>query len=134
MLGKTRLPFCRILHRETIERSAKSMILLGILIGVSPCLPLLGALTTIAGWAKGPFVGAFWGLSFGLGTILSPLIILALVAGGLGKLLSLKPILHQVASRICGTIQMSPAPFTLVCIYLLKSKRKSLVTYQKGAG
>jgi len=102
MLGRTRLPFCRILHRETIEKSAKSMILLGILIGVSPCLPLLGALTTIAGLAKGPLVGAFWGLSFGLGTVISPLIILALVAGGLGKLLSLKPILHQVASRLCG--------------------------------
>lgn len=102
MLGRTRLPFCRILHRETIERSARSMILLGILIGVSPCLPLLGALTTIAGLAKGPFIGAFWGLSFGLGTVISPLIILALVAGGLGRLLSLKPILHQVASRLCG--------------------------------
>ena len=102
MLGRTKFFFCRLLHRETIERSAKSMILLGILIGVSPCLPLLGALTTIAGLAKGPLVGAFWGLSFGLGTALSPLIILALVAGGLGKLLSLKPILHQVASRICG--------------------------------
>ncbi len=101
-LGRTRLPFCHIFHRETIERSTKSMILLGILIGVSPCLPLLGALTTIAGLAKGPLVGAFWGLSFGLGTVISPLIILALVAGGLGKLLSLKPILHQVASRICG--------------------------------
>ncbi len=102
MLGRTRLPFCRILHRETIERSARSMILLGILIGVSPCLPLLGALTTIAGLAKGPLVGAFWGFSFGLGTVISPLIILALVAGGLGKLLSLKPTLYQVASRLCG--------------------------------
>jgi len=102
MMGKTRLSFCRILHRETIERSAKSMVLLGILIGVSPCLPLLGALTTIAGLARGPLVGAFWGFSFGLGTVISPLILLALAAGGLGKLLSLKPILHQIASRLCG--------------------------------
>ncbi len=102
ILGRTKFFFCRLLHRETIEKSTKSMVLLGILIGVSPCLPLLGALTTIAGLAKGPLVGAFWGFSFGLGTVISPLIILALVAGGLGKLLSLKPILHQVASRICG--------------------------------
>lgn len=102
ILGRTKFFFCRLLHRETIERSTKSMILLGILIGVSPCLPLLGALATIAGLAKGPLVGAFWGFSFGLGTAISPLIILALVAGGLGKLLSLKPILHQVASRLCG--------------------------------
>lgn len=102
MLGRIRLPFCRILHRETIERSAKSMILLGVLIGISPCLPLLGALTTIAGLAKGPLVGAFWGFSFGLGTVISPLIILALIAGGLGKILSLKPTLYQVASRLCG--------------------------------
>ncbi len=102
ILGRTRFFFCQLLHRETIERSAKSMILLGILIGVSPCLPLLGALAAIAGLAKGPFIGAFWGLSFGLGTVISPLILLALVAGGLGRLLSLKPILHQVASRLCG--------------------------------
>ncbi len=102
ILGRTRFPFCRLLHKETIEKSAKSMILLGILIGVSPCLPLLGALTTIAGLAKGPFVGAFWGLSFGLGTVISPLIILALVAGSLGKLLSLKPIFYQTFSRLCG--------------------------------
>jgi thiol:disulfide interchange protein DsbD len=102
ILGRTKFFFCRLLHRETIEKSTKSMILLGILIGISPCLPLLGALATIAGLAKGPLVGAFWGFSFGLGTAISPLIILALVAGGLGKLLSLKPILHQVTSRICG--------------------------------
>lgn len=102
ILGRTRFFFCRLLHRETIERSTKSMVLLGILIGVSPCPPLIGVLTTIAVEAKGPFMGTFWGLSFGLGTVISPLIILALVAGGLGKLLSLKPILHQVASRICG--------------------------------
>ena len=102
ILGRTKFFFCRLLHRETIEKSTKSMVLLGILIGLAPCLPLLGTLSIIAGLAKGPLVGAFWGFSFGLGTVISPLIILALVAGGLGKLLSLKPILHQVASRLCG--------------------------------
>jgi len=102
LLGGKGFPLCRILHRETIERSTKSMILLGILIGLAPCLPLLGALTIIAGLAKGPLMGAFWGLSFGLGTVISPLILLALVAGSLGKLFSLKPIFYQTFSRLCG--------------------------------
>lgn len=95
-------PLCRILHRETIERGTKSMILLGVLIGLAPCLPLLGALTIIAGLAKGPLMGAFWGLSFGLGTVISPLIILAPIAGGLGRLLSSKPVFYQTFSRLCG--------------------------------
>lgn len=102
LLGGKGFPFCCILHRETIEKSTKSIILLGILIGLAPCLPLLGALSVIAGVAKGPVIGAFWGFSFGLGTVISPLIILAPIAGGLGRLFSLKPIFSRTFSRLCG--------------------------------
>jgi sulfite exporter TauE/SafE len=103
VLGRTKFTFCRILHRETIERSTKSMILLGILTGFSPCLPLAGALGIIAGLAPGSLAGAFWGFSFGLGTVVSPLILLALAAGGVGRLFSLKPALHRALRGVCGS-------------------------------
>jgi len=54
--------------------------LLGIVVGLAPCPPLL-ALLSLALLEKSIFIGALMGLSFGLGTILSPIIVLGFMAG-----------------------------------------------------
>jgi len=55
------------LMRHTLDSSLKSMGLLGFVVGITPCTPLLGILTYIAFSAETPMVGAFDALCFGLG-------------------------------------------------------------------
>jgi sulfite exporter TauE/SafE len=53
----------------------------GFLIGVSPCAPLLALLFDIALMSKGLLDGIFYALFFGLGTFLSGLITIGVIAG-----------------------------------------------------
>jgi sulfite exporter TauE/SafE len=53
------------------------LFLFGFIIGISPCAPLLVLLFEIALIAKNVFQGALYGLSFGLGTFISGVIIAA---------------------------------------------------------
>jgi len=80
------------------------IIFLGIIVGFAPCLPLFGVLAYIAVQAKGLLHGGLLGLSFGIGTLLSPLIILAPVAAHIPNLLAKRPIIGKIFSRICGLI------------------------------
>ena len=57
------------------------MIAIGILIGFAPCLPLYGALGYIAAMSPNVLMGLAGGVSFGLGTVISPLIPLGLFSG-----------------------------------------------------
>lgn len=58
----------------------------GLLIGLSPCAPLLALLFDIVLLAKGPLSGMFYALSFGLGTFLSGLITIGVLTGLLAKI------------------------------------------------
>jgi len=53
----------------------------GLLIGISPCAPLLALLFDIALMSKGLLDGIFYALFFGLGTFLSGLITIGVIAG-----------------------------------------------------
>lgn len=55
--------------------------LFGLLVGFSPCPPLLAVLTYIAATSANAVSGMLLGATFGLGTIITPLIPLALFAG-----------------------------------------------------
>jgi len=72
-------PLCRLLNKGIVS-STKSMVVLGILIGISPCLPLLAVLLEIAILSEKIWVGAIYGFAFGIGTVLSPLLILGALA------------------------------------------------------
>ena len=73
--------WCRSWHKYFVDKSHRSMFILGIVIGLAPCLPLLGILTYITVRAQSPLQGAVWGGFFGLGTMLSPLLIAGLLVG-----------------------------------------------------
>jgi sulfite exporter TauE/SafE len=92
------LPLCRILQRQFLSRSGVSMFILGFITGVLPCLPLLGVLSYIALTAKTPVMGAFYGLAFGVGNSLSPLIPLGILAGIIPKAFEER----KIIIRICG--------------------------------
>jgi len=58
---------------------------LGVLTGLSPCVPLAAALALVAANAPGVVMGARAGLAFGLGTAISPLLLLAALLGAGGR-------------------------------------------------
>lgn len=69
-------------HRgEPREKGPWHMALAGLLIGFSPCPPLLAVLTYIAATAGDPARGLALGLAFGLGTVLTPLIPFSALTG-----------------------------------------------------
>ena len=82
----------------------KEMALLGLLVGFAPCLPLLGVLAYIAFHTQDFLQGALLGLTFGAGTLVSPLILCGSLAGGVSLILLKKPLVYKIFSRACGVI------------------------------
>lgn len=82
----------------------KEMALLGLLVGFAPCLPLLGVLAYIAFHAQGFLQGVLLGLTFGAGTLVSPLILCGSLAGAISTFLQKRPLVYKIFSRACGVI------------------------------
>lgn len=107
LIGKYPRPhICRFLTKHIGPQSIKGMIFLGILVGMLPCLPLLGVLTYIAFTSQNVFDGMLSGLIFGIGTLISPLVLLGAFAGEFSSFLSKRPLIYRIFSRLCGLILM----------------------------
>ena len=91
-------PFCRYLQKHTLENSTKSLIILGVVIGLSPCLPLLAVLTEIMFIAEKFYQGFLYGFAFGVGTVVSPLLLLGAVAPLVKK--------SRILEIVCGILLM----------------------------
>lgn len=75
------LRVCHFLQRNLLERDKKSIIILGVIVGLFPCLPLLAVLSYIGLVSASWHISLFYGLCFGIGTIISPLILLVVIVG-----------------------------------------------------
>lgn len=95
---------CQILRKQVVDDSIKGPILLGLVVGILPCLPLLGVLAYIALTAQNLLQGAFYGLAFGLGKFISPLIPLGVLASILPAGLIKNQKIYVFFSRVCGFI------------------------------
>ena len=105
VIGKSpHLHFCAPLKKIGSRSGIKEMALLGIMVGLAPCLPLFGVLTYIAFNSQNFLHGAFLGLAFGLGTLISPLILIGPLAGGISMFLLKKPLVYKIFSYLCGLI------------------------------
>lgn len=96
---------CSMISRRINQRLLKIQpITLGLIMGLMPCAPLLAALSYIglvsSSWQR----CVFYSLIFGLGTLISPLILLVLGAGFIPKILLNKPGTYRVLRLICGLI------------------------------
>lgn len=100
------LHFCLPFKKIDSETGVKEMILLGLMVGFAPCLPLLGVLAYIAFNSQNFLQGVFLGLTFGAGTLISPLILFGLLTGETARLLLKRPLVYKIFSRICGLILM----------------------------
>jgi sulfite exporter TauE/SafE len=96
---------CRFLEKNIIERDKKSIIILGLVTGLLPCAPLLAILSYVALISRSWPATLLYGLSFGIGTFLSPLILLVVLAGLIPKfLICKKAIFSRIFSYACGLI------------------------------
>lgn len=95
---------CQVLRRHTVDSSIKGPIMLGIIMGILPCLPLLGVLAYIALKTQNLWQGAFYGLAFGVGVLVSPLIPFGVLASVLPAGLIKKRRIYSLFSRLCGFI------------------------------
>jgi len=104
LLGRAgHFSFCKA-GKKIGGQGLKEMILLGTLVGFAPCAPLLGVLTYIAFNAGNLLQAATFGLVFGLGTIISPVILLGLAAGAIPQFLIRRPNLYKIFTWACGII------------------------------
>lgn len=96
-------------------RDIKNIIVFGLVVSLSPCWPLLAVLGYIAlisdHWSKGLlYMGAF-----GLGTAISPMIVLSMAAGWLARLLHRHERIFRLARIFCGAI-LCYLGFTLILL------------------
>jgi sulfite exporter TauE/SafE len=92
---------CKKFIKNPFQNSVKGMIILGLIIGFSPCVPLFGVLAYIAFESDTILTAIFYSSCFGLGTTLTPLIPIAVLASGIPALLR-KPKILDIFSRLCG--------------------------------
>ncbi|MDP2923421.1 MAG: sulfite exporter TauE/SafE family protein [Candidatus Omnitrophota bacterium] len=71
--------WCKLSQTKTTSRTG--LFILGFIIGVSPCLPLVTLLTEIALIAKTALGGVWYAFSFGCGIFLSSFLVLASLGG-----------------------------------------------------
>ncbi|HNW38966.1 MAG TPA: sulfite exporter TauE/SafE family protein [Candidatus Omnitrophota bacterium] len=96
--------YCSFLARGNLRNAG----ILGLLAGFSPCLPFLGILDYIVIISHSPPEGLFYAFIFGLGTSISPVILIALLSGKLaGDLSNNKKI--KALIRIISSL-------TLICL------------------
>lgn len=103
--GEPKVASYRILFRHAIQDGLKSMALMGFMVGVKPCAPLLGILIYISLSVKDPLLGAFYGACFGLGaSIFTPIIAVGVVAGLAPRMIFRTPQIYKVFKKGCGLL------------------------------
>ena len=96
--------FCQGFQGFFLKRDAKTIILLGLFVGITPCLPLLSLLSYIGLVSKSWIDTLRYSFVFGIGTIISPLFILAMLTGLIPKIMSSDNKLYIVFNSACGLI------------------------------
>lgn len=107
-------PFCKILQRQTLGNDTRGVIILGVLLGLSPCLPLLGILTEIMFLSEKFYQGFLYGLAFGLGTLFSPLLLLGIFTPLLAEKIRKVEKIGQVFNVVCGVLLIVVGIWVLV--------------------
>ena len=86
LLGKELSPrWCHRIQHTFTEKDSKNFIFLGVFTGLLPCFPLLGMLSYVTLVSRSLVNSVLYGFSFGMGTIISPLLLLVAFTGLLSK-------------------------------------------------
>jgi len=83
----------------------KNLVIMGVTIGLLPCAPMIAVLSYIGLVSKSWLQSLFFSFSFGLGTLISPLILIVVIAGFIPKILEKTQALYsKVFGIICGAV------------------------------
>ena len=104
LFGIPKFNFCNFMKKHLVENKGISVIFLGIIAGLSPCPPLLGVLGCIVLISKRSLEGAIYGLAFGAGTFISPLLLLGVFAGMVPHRIVKSENIQKLFIRICSVI------------------------------
>lgn len=94
--------FYQILRRDAVK-GTKYMLILGFLISITPCTPLIAILTYIAYTATNVFQGVTYALSFGVGTTV-PVMTLGTLSGLLSEKIFRSATYLRALRILCGII------------------------------
>lgn len=96
--------FCRRVQGFFLKKDAKTIFIFGLIIGIIPCLPLLSVLSYVGLASKTWRDSLVYSLSFGLGTIISPLFAIVALAGFIPKIIMSNRVISNIFNAICGLI------------------------------
>jgi len=89
------------------EKNRNVPLILGLIIGILPCAPLLAVFSYIGLISKNWFSSLAYAFFFGIGTLISPLLVLSGLAGLLPRLLADKnPVYGRIFNCLCGGIMV----------------------------
>jgi len=94
---------CCFLAKKILERDKKSIIMLGMIIGLLPCASLIAIISYVGLISKSWLQSLIYSLSFGIGTFVSPLLLLSIFSGLIGHWMQNKKY-YQIFSSICGLV------------------------------
>jgi len=95
---------CKRFENVFTKNKILNALIFGLGFGFSPCPPLLGVLANILLMSNTVWKGFLYSIAFGLGTIVSPLLLLAFFASSLDKIFKKSPKLLIYIRFICGLI------------------------------
>ena len=102
ILGKGfRVPLSRFVNRNVLNARPLNMLLLGFLMGISPCVPLVSVLTYIACVAENAPLGILYALCFAIGAAIAP-VVLGTSAGAIPQKLLSSPKVLRAFQFACG--------------------------------
>jgi len=96
--------FCRIAENFFLKKDAKTVILLGFIVAIMPCAPLISVIAYIGLVSRNWLNSLLYSLSFGLGTVSSPLLVLVVGAGFIPRIMAKSPIAKGIFNFLCGAI------------------------------
>ncbi|MFH0762376.1 MAG: sulfite exporter TauE/SafE family protein [Candidatus Omnitrophota bacterium] len=105
ILGKDKQAgFCKALQKKLLQNDKKSIIILGLIIGLAPCAPLLAIFSYLGLISKNWALALTYSFFFGLGTLISPLLVLAALTGAIPRILADKSAYRRIFNFFCGGI------------------------------
>jgi len=93
---------CHFLEKNILQYDKKSIVMLGLIMGLLPCAPLLAILSYIGLISKLWLTNLLYSFCFGIGTFLSPLILLTLLAGLFPRWLKDKKVVYERVFSFVG--------------------------------
>ena len=93
-----------LIHHYLGSKDLKNIIIFGLILSFAPCLPLMAVLGYIVLISDHWLKGVLYMSAFGLGTVISPLIVFSMAAGWLAKVLTRHEKAFRILKVFCGLI------------------------------